>query len=219
MNADILSISQITDNVFISGTLPLNDGGKMIKKLNIKYIISCLGRDYVSEIHDKIMVDNPDIAILYLPYDDDSCQNLWKKNNNNVSIIKYINSAVDCDKLLHQLNLYNNKPMIEIGYHFINQAVINNKNILVHCMAGVSRSVSVVIYYLMKKHTISYKDALGIIKQKRKIVNPNDSFRLQLQLYQNLRDQFTESHANYIILRNNIHDCSTNILSGSKHSS
>lgn len=204
MSDDIMNISQITENIFISGTFPLTNGNNIIKRLNIKYILSCLDRNYISEIHDKIMVNSPDVTILYLPYDDDNHQNLWKKNDDKILIIKYTNSTVDCDRLLQQFNIYKNKPLIEIGYHFINQAVDSNKNILVHCMAGVSRSVSVVAYYLMKKKALSYEDALNIIKQKRKIARPNDSFRSQLKLYQVLRDQFTESHANNIILQYSI---------------
>lgn len=197
--SDLCKISQITNNIYLSGIFPLDNDYKMIKKLDIKYILACVDRNYISEIHDKIMIDNPDITILYLPYSDDILQNLWKKNKNNISIIKYTESMEDFNNLSEQLKVYYNKPMIEIGYHFVNIAVTLNKNILVHCMAGISRSVSLISYFLMKKNNLSFKNAFKTIQNKRKIANPNDSFKLQLYYYQKKRDQFSELDGNYII--------------------
>lgn len=199
LQSDLSKISRITNNIFLSGIIPLDENYDLIKKLNIKYILSCLGRNFISEIHDKIIMDNPDLTILYLPYNDDIEQNLWEKNKDKVNILKYIESADEYNKLLEQINIYKNKPMIEIGYNFINNIILENKNVLIHCMAGISRSVSLVIYYLMKKFHISYNDALNIVKYKRSIVNPNDSFKIQLQKYHKKRDIFTEFDANDII--------------------
>ena len=89
--------------------------------------------------------------------------------------------------------------MIEIGYHFINQIVDSHNKVLVHCMAGISRSVSMVVYYLMKKHHLNFDDTIDFVKNKRKIANPNISFKLQLKLYHIKRDQFKEEDASEMI--------------------
>src|SRR5579875_2554357 len=149
--SDLLKVHQITQNIFLSGIFPLNDTS-IIKKFNINYILACMDRNSAQEIHQQILINNPNIMILYLPYGDYLHQNLWTKNNNQVELVKYCNSLNDYDIIINKLNIYQNKPMIEIGYHFIDEAVRNNKNILVHCYAGMSRSVSVIIYYLMKKN-------------------------------------------------------------------
>lgn len=196
---DLSKITQVKDNLFLSGIFPLDDNHEIIKKLNIKYILSCVDRSYISEVHDKILTDNPNLTILYLPYNDDINQNLWKTNNNLINMIKYSGSIEDYDKLTSELKIYDGKPLIEIGYHFINNSISSGTNILVHCMAGISRSVSLVAYYLMKKYHISFNDAMTIIKNKRMIANPNNSFKIQLQKYQNKRDKFTENDANHII--------------------
>ena len=200
-HSDLCTISQITNNIFLSGIFPLDEDHQIIKKLRIKYILACVDRNYISEIHDKIMIDNPDLTILYLPYNDDIQQNLWKTNKNLVNVIKYTKSVQDFNTLIQQMKIYDNKPLIEIGYHFINRAITMNKNILIHCMAGISRSVSLVSYFLMKKYNIPLNNAINIIRTKRMIANPNDSFKLQLRQYQIKKDQFSEIDANNIILR------------------
>ncbi|XWV25725.1 putative tyrosine-protein phosphatase [Tupanvirus soda lake] len=200
VHPDLTKISQVTDNLFLSGIFPLEDNYDLIKKLNIKYILSCVDRNYISEVHDKIMIDNPDLTILYIPYNDEIEQNLWKKNKNNVNVIKYAGCLDDFNKVKQQIDIYNNKPMIEIGYHFIDNAINSGNNVLVHCMAGISRSVSLVVYYLMKKYHLNYDKAFSFVKNKRGIANPNDSFKSQLQKYQRKRERFTEIDASGIIL-------------------
>jgi hypothetical protein len=54
-------------------------------------------------------------------------------------------------------------------------------NVLVHCYAGVSRSASIVIAYLMHKHKISLLDAMKLVKSKRSCISPNVGFLLQLK--------------------------------------
>lgn len=199
MQAELTKISQVNDNLFLSGIFPLDQDHSIIKKLDIKYIVVCLYRNDIAEIHDKIMINNPGITILYLPYDDDIKQNLWKTNKNEINILKYSSSMDDYNKLTNLLNFYNNKPMIEIGYHFIDTAVEEGNKILVHCMAGVSRSVSLVTYYLMKKNCSDFDKTLESVKQKRSIANPNSSFATQLRTYHRKRELFTENDAKEII--------------------
>ncbi len=50
---------------------------------------------------------------------------------------------------------------------------LQKTNILVHCLAGVSRSVSLVLAYLIKHKNMSYEVAYQTVKSKRKIVKFN----------------------------------------------
>jgi protein-tyrosine phosphatase len=80
-----------------------------------------------------------------------------------------------------------------------------NKNILVHCVCGVSRSVSIILSYLMyKKYTL--KDAFHHVKQLRtqQYTLPNIGFFKQLIAYE--LQQFGENSMtmnDYIAMRNN----------------
>ena len=46
-----------------------------------------------------------------------------------------------------------------------------NKNILIHCFMGASRSATIITYYLYRKYKYSINDAIIFIKNKRDVVN------------------------------------------------
>ncbi|XP_017028717.1 dual specificity protein phosphatase 19 [Drosophila kikkawai] len=53
--------------------------------------------------------------------------------------------------------------------------------VLVHCNAGVSRSASVVIGYLMQRRDMSAEDAYNLVKSWRPCIQPNAGFMRQLK--------------------------------------
>lgn len=68
------------------------------------------------------------------------------------------------------------------AFEFIDNALKDENNaVLVHCNAGISRSASFIIGYLMKKNICkNYKEALSFVRFKRPIINPNKGFERQL---------------------------------------
>ncbi len=58
-----------------------------------------------------------------------------------------------------------------------------NGNVLVHCMAGVSRSSSIIIAYAMNKKELSFSDALTYVSGKHYCTSPNPGFISQLKKY------------------------------------
>ena len=89
---------------------------------------------------------------------------------------------------------------------FIHNAVLDNKNILVHCTMGISRSTTIIIAYLLwsyyiydkrvNKHGLTQaevgiykkqyklKDIIKYIQYRRPQINPNIGFIKQLNAYE-----------------------------------
>ncbi|XP_031634632.1 dual specificity protein phosphatase 14 [Contarinia nasturtii] len=59
-----------------------------------------------------------------------------------------------------------------------------NGKTMVHCIAGVSRSATLVLAYLMKYMNISLKDAYEFVRAARPQIRPNTSFVRQLIAYE-----------------------------------
>jgi len=54
-------------------------------------------------------------------------------------------------------------------------------NVLVHCNEGQSRSVSVIIYYMITRYGCSFDESLAFIKNIKTDVHPNSSFEKKLR--------------------------------------
>ena len=73
------------------------------------------------------------------------------------------------------------EPYFESTFEFIDKRVSQGKPMLVHCAAGISRSVSIVIAYLIKKKGMSCDDAYTFVQQKRPQASPRLEFVVQLR--------------------------------------
>merc|ERR1712196_579722 len=68
------------------------------------------------------------------------------------------------------------------AWDFLEKARIREDgNVLVHCQQGVSRSVSMVIAYLIKYYRFGFDDAKALCQQCRLQANPNEGFEKQLR--------------------------------------
>lgn len=66
---------------------------------------------------------------------------------------------------------------------FIDDAVSKGGSVLVHCIAGISRSATCACAYIMKKNKWKAAETIEYVKSKRPIANPNKSFVEQLEIY------------------------------------
>ncbi|KAK0078382.1 hypothetical protein PV325_002559 [Microctonus aethiopoides] len=73
---------------------------------------------------------------------------------------------------------------------FIEEARSSDKGVLVHCLAGVSRSVTITIAYLMHKCNLTLNDAFNLVRSRKTNVAPNFHFMEQLHSFEReLRDR------------------------------
>lgn len=69
-------------------------------------------------------------------------------------------------------------------FAFINEAKQNGGAVLVHCFAGRSRSVTVVVAYLMKMLGMDFSQAFDLVRAKRPQAAPNPGFVIQLKQFE-----------------------------------
>lgn len=67
---------------------------------------------------------------------------------------------------------------------FIEEGVSSNCGVLVHCVAGISRSVTVTVAYLMQRHRLSLNDAFALVRSRKTDVAPNFHFMRQLHSFE-----------------------------------
>ena len=68
-------------------------------------------------------------------------------------------------------------------YQYIDETLCRGERVYVHCEMGISRSVTIVCSYLMKKYRISSLDALKHVQRIRPCASPNLGFQKQLHDY------------------------------------
>ncbi|KAM4611956.1 dual specificity protein phosphatase 5 [Polymixia lowei] len=76
--------------------------------------------------------------------------------------------------------------MADISSHFqeaiefIDHVKQSGGKVLVHCEAGISRSPTICVAYIMRTQRLQLNEAFDIIKQRRSLISPNFSFMGQL---------------------------------------
>ena len=134
----------------------------------------------------SLIKDNIYIGNVYDAYD---IETLKKLNINNViSAVIGFDNIYNSDINHLSLTLIDNESQdiiryFEISNHFIDNIVEKKEVLLIHCIAGRSRSVTLLLAYLIYKYKYSVDEALQLVKEKRDIIEPNANFIKQLHIY------------------------------------
>nr|QFG74171.1 MAG: dual specificity phosphatase, catalytic domain protein [Megaviridae environmental sample] len=134
-----------------------------------------------NEIHPHVYVGN-----IY------SAFNLEELKKNNITHVINCVSGLD-NPYEVDFNYFNvdaiDDTQQDIGVYFaatsafIEEAILNNGNVFIHCICGVSRSVCIASAYIIKKEKTNVKDTIDGIALKRAQANPNPYFREQLHYW------------------------------------
>ena len=84
--------------------------------------------------------------------------------------------------LIFSINDTNNTNIIKYFKEAL-KFIDEQEKVLVHCLAGVSRSATLVIAYFMWKNKLTYDKSYQMVFEHR-IINPNDGFKKQLKIFQ-----------------------------------
>ena len=92
------------------------------------------------------------------------------------------------DKINHKIIKVADALTTNIIKHFGEclRFIEGDDKILIHCIAGQSRSATIVIAFIMWKQKLSFEEAFNLVYEKRKIVNPNFGFIAQLKIFEKL---------------------------------
>jgi protein-tyrosine phosphatase len=83
-------------------------------------------------------------------------------------------------------------------YDFIQTALdaSPHNQVYIHCMAGISRSSTLLAAYLMRRHNMTADDAIAYIRDARPQIQPNPGFYGALKLWElNTQQTFARAAA------------------------
>lgn len=113
---------------------------------------------------------------------------MFRKTKLHINAAEEVNNKFNMHGMVHMdINWYDT-PIQDINedgllFHLVKMIdgyLSCGKQVLVNCFAGVSRSTTIVLAYLMYKNKWSVQEALAFVRSKRPIINPNYGFISQL---------------------------------------
>lgn len=83
-------------------------------------------------------------------------------------------------------------PYFQEAFRFLDEVRTSQSCVLVHCLAGISRSPTLVIAYIMHYLALTTDDAYRFVKEKRPSISPNFNFLGQLVEFESLCHQLND---------------------------
>ena len=164
-------ISEIEPHLFI-GNVSSSLDPDIIRDNGITAIVSLLDVTYSRRHDPEVQKLVPEKDQLFVPCEDSSTMDLLAPMSDICDFIESHLHPRDQEHNEAQTNGSSGKdPRI--------------RSVLVHCDQGVSRSPTVVIAYLMRKHRERWDDVMGKVEKRRRI-SPSDNFINQLRAWQDV---------------------------------
>lgn len=135
---------------------------------NIKSVIG----DYSTKESDVLDILNIKVVISALSEEEYDDNMVGKEDFPDIEWHRLVISDDDNEKI---------SPHFSSVYNLVKLSRLENKNIFIHCLGGLSRSPTLVIAYLMIEHRWSFEEAHNFVKIKRPYIYINNGFINQLK--------------------------------------
>ena len=176
------SATQILPNLFLSDALTARWGGTL-DRLKITHIISVLEEPITFPSTER------PLKLLHITASDDSNTDLLSFMDQTTEFIK---EAIGTNKRDQgQLDLTSLSATAAAETTIDGESPMSSgparaqeNTVLVHCLAGMSRSATIVIAYLIATTPMTVGEATEFVRSKRKIIRPNHGFVKQLEQYE-----------------------------------
>ena len=149
--------NQFQEDMSFSVLLPNDIADSYITDF-IKISGCCFELDILRKHNITYILNVSETPTLYQTQIEFMCLDIPMKDNNTQDILQFLPKA----------------------FTFIDKALRTNSKILVHCQAGISRSVSIVMAWLISNKNLNVEQAFEIVKQHRPQASPNLNFWVQL---------------------------------------
>lgn len=103
----------------------------------------------------------------------------------NLDMINDDNIRIDVDDDMNDNSINNMYLVLDIIVNIIDEKIKDNKNVIVHCLAGQQRSPTIIAAYLMSKKGYTLNDAIAYIREKKK-----DAFFWQINFIKSLEQYY-----------------------------
>eukprot|EP01084_Bolivina_argentea_P100483 180401_1 len=181
--------SCIIDDQFFLGNAAHCSDDTILKNLGITHIINCtqtLNNEFERPVTPKYISPSPvlntnisDMSLLSINTSPSYSNVTEEIKDEDEYIAEYIRVPVNdiADQKIKKYFI----DAIKFIQTTLNANINSVQNrILCHCHAGISRSSTITICYLMFSENLTFIEALKLVQSKRDIVNPNQGFRVQI---------------------------------------
>lgn len=157
-------LTRILGGIYVGSILPIAHHTPLKVNYGITDILSVIKFEIIPEY-----LVRKNYTLKNIPIDDDSTTDVLKYfNETNM----FIDSCLFPDEIEYDPKKVDFRKKPQKGAIYI------------HCQAGVSRSVTFTVGYLMYRYGFNLKTALHAVKRKRPVAEPNENFMVQLKLYE-----------------------------------
>ncbi|SCU81097.1 LADA_0B11188g1_1 [Lachancea dasiensis] len=159
-------IDRVLGGIYVGSVQPIIDHVPLKVEYHITHILSVMKFQVLPEY-----LVRKSYTLKNIPIDDDD----------STDILQYINETnTFLDHCLFPHEPEYNPQIVDFKKKPQKSAVY------VHCHAGVSRSVTFIVAYLMYRYRLNFKSALYAVQRKHPGAQPNDNFVEQLKIYEGM---------------------------------